>query len=45
MEEGGGIPNIKVTKQSERNNTTGTCTFLSLVNDWISGLSENNLIF
>ena len=37
---GGGVPNIKVTKSSERNNTTGK------QNDWISGLSEyNNSLF
>ena len=34
--EGGGVPNIKVTKSSERNNTTGK------QNDWISGHSEYN---
>ena len=37
---GGGLPiNIKVTKSSERNNTTGK------QNDWISGLSEYNHFF
>ena len=37
---GAGVPNIKVTKSSERNNTTGK------QNDWISELSEyNNSLF
>ena len=37
---GGGVPNIKVAKSSERNNTTGKQNY------WISGLSEyNNSLF
>ena len=36
MEGGGGVPNTKVTKSSERNNTTGKQNY------WISGLSEYN---
>ena len=39
MGGGGGVPSIKVTKSSERNNTTGK------QNDWISGLSEYNTFY